>query len=233
MKHLLYDKLKFNYKGQTLQCYLYTSTMKEAEKIGEYSQQTCEVAELESTEFTEETNNKYTVTWEGSEAIDFLTKMNENDIYSSLLSSLVSTQTLHTKFIKTRIDAVAPIRAHYSDTGFDITIVDVLKTNKNVTFYSTGIKVQPPHGYYFELVPRSSISKTGYSLANNIGIIDQNYRGEIIVALRKNDELADDLVLPCRIAQLIPKQWFNMDFEEDIQITETLRDTGGFGSTST
>ena len=88
------------------------------------------------------------------------------------------------------------------------------------------------NGYYFELVPRSSISKTGYSLANNIGIIDQNYRGEIIVALRKNDEKADDLILPCKIAQLIPKQWFNMVFEEDVNITETVRDTGGFGSTS-
>jgi dUTP pyrophosphatase len=206
--------------------------MQEAEQIGEFSQQTCEVSELEDSVFSEETKNKYMVTWEGSEAIDFLTKLNENDIYSNLLSSLIPTQTLHTKFIKTRDDAIMPSRAHSSDTGFDITIVGVLKKTSNVTFYSTGIKVQPPHGYYFELVPRSSISKTGYSLANNIGIIDQNYRGEIIVALRKNDEKADDLILPCKIAQLIPKQWFNMVFEEDVNITETVRDTGGFGSTS-
>ena len=70
MKNLFYDKLKFNYKGQTLQCYLFTSSMENAEKIGEYSQQTCEVAELEDSDFTKETMNKYSVTWEGTEAIN-------------------------------------------------------------------------------------------------------------------------------------------------------------------
>ena len=206
--------------------------MAEAEEIGHYSQQTCEIAELEDKNFEVETNYKYIITWEGSEAIDFINFLNAGDTLSHVLCSYTNNVALKTKIIKTREDAVIPERAHFSDTGFDVTAIDVLKSNKNVTYYSTGIKAQPPHGYYFELVPRSSISKTGYIMANNIGIIDQNYRGEIIIALMKIDESAEDIKLPYKICQLIPKQWFNMKLEVDKTISETQRSCGGFGSTT-
>lgn len=129
-----------------------------------------------------------------------------------------------------------PMRAHPTDAGFDVTIIDVLKTQGDVTFYGTGIRVRPPDGFYFDLVPRSSISKTGYILANSVGIIDPGYTGEIIVALRKIDPGAKDLDLPIRIAQLIPRR-VHSDVVLVASLEQTMEPTdrgdAGFGSTST
>jgi deoxyuridine 5'-triphosphate nucleotidohydrolase len=230
MKGVFFNRLRFNFIDQTLHCYIYTSNIEEADEIANYSGQTCEISELEShTELIEGTGYKYCITWDGCEAIDLLHKLNGSEIYSSMLIGLNTSQTLKTKFVKTRPDAVTPTRAHFSDTGFDLTILEAVKSYGQVTLYTTGIKVQPPHGYYFDLVPRSSISKTGYTLANNIGIIDQNYRGEIMIALNKCDPNAKDIVIPCKIAQLIPRIWYNMIMEES-SVDSTSRNEGGFGS---
>ena len=51
-------------------------------------------------------------------------------------------------------------------------------------FFKTDLKVQPSQGYYFEIVPRSSISKLPLSMANSIGVIDNHYTGELIVPVR-------------------------------------------------
>lgn len=133
---------------------------------------------------------------------------------------------------KSHPDAVVPTKAHSSDAGFDITVIREIKTEGDVTFYGTGIHVEPPFGYYFQLVPRSSISKTGYSLANSVGIIDAGYQGELIIALRKNED-RKTLELPCRIAQLIPFEIHPMrPVLVERFLGETVRGQGGFGSTS-
>lgn len=134
-------------------------------------------------------------------------------------------------YILTRSEAVPPTRAHGSDTGFDLTIIDVMKTFGNVTLYTTGVKVKPGSGFYFDLVPRSSISKLGYMMANSIGIIDQSYTGEILVALVKIDDKASDIKLPCKIAQLVPRPWMNSKGVKVSSFEETQRGSGGFGST--
>jgi dUTP pyrophosphatase len=135
---------------------------------------------------------------------------------------------------KIRPDAVLPSRAHPEDTGFDVTLLEKDKTLGDVTFYKTGIRVAPPQGMYLDLVARSSISKTGYVLANGVGIIDRNYRGEVLVALRKVDPTAPDLDLPCRLAQLVPRAWHDVSVAEvpSLDPSETDRAEGGFGSTT-
>ena len=134
---------------------------------------------------------------------------------------------------KMRPDAVIPLRAHASDTGFDLVLLEPTKTIGDVTFYATGISVRPPEGFYFDLVARSSLSKTGYMLANGIGIIDRDYTGEILVALRKVDKDAIDLTLPAKVVQLIPRQWYAMmPVEAPAEgLPGTERGDGGFGST--
>ena len=92
--------------------------------------------------------------------------------------------------------AVAPYKPNYSDAGFDLSIVELVKKKGKVHYYTTGIQVSPPVGYYFEIVGRSSISKSGWMLANNIGIIDSGYRGDLLAALIKVDENAPDIELP-------------------------------------
>lgn len=134
---------------------------------------------------------------------------------------------------KTRPDAILPSRAHPTDTGFDLVLLEPTKTIGDVTMYATGISVRPPPGFYFDLVARSSLSKTGYMLANGIGIIDRDYTGEILVALRKIDKDAPDLVLPAKIVQLIPRRWYDMiPVEAPAEgLPKTDRGDGGFGST--
>jgi len=129
-------------------------------------------------------------------------------------------------------NAVAPVKAHGSDSGFDMTIIKPVKSFGNVTLYTTGVKVQPGTGFYFDLVPRSSISKLGYMMANSIGIIDQSYTGEVMVALTKIDQDAEDIKLPCRIAQLVPRPWLNVICEPTESFDKTSREEGGFGSTN-
>lgn len=69
-------------------------------------------------------------------------------------------------------------------------------------------------------------------LANNVGIIDMSYRGSIIVALVPSVDNPKDLMLPCKLVQLIPRKVIIMNEpEEVIDIEETERnDTGGLGS---
>jgi len=135
------------------------------------------------------------------------------------------------KCVKTSDNAVLPAKQHASDAGFDLTIIKKIKQRGDVSFYTTGIKVQMPSGWYCHIYPRSSISKTGYMLANSVGIIDRGYSGEIIVALRRVDERADELQLPMRIAQLVPTPSVHMSIEEVESLDKTVRGDGGFGST--
>lgn len=136
------------------------------------------------------------------------------------------------KWAKGHADAVAPSKNRFSDSGYDLTVVSKIKEKNGVHYYDTGIKVQPENGYYFEIVGRSSISKTGWMLANNIGIIDASYRGNIIVALVRVNPDAEEITLPMRLVQLIPRELILMTSievsTEDLSIT--TRGEGGFGS---
>lgn len=97
----------------------------------------------------------------------------------------------------------------------------------------TGIAIELPSPAMVALVfPRSGLaSKHGISLSNAVGVIDSDYRGEII-CLIKNDSDTDFTVHPGdRIAQLgffpiVRAKWVQTD-----QLTETVRNEGGFGST--
>lgn len=141
------------------------------------------------------------------------------------------------KIKKLREDAVIPKLAEDGSIGFDLTILERGKhLGGNTYVYHTGIAIEPPKGYYTEVVPRSSISKTGYILANSIGIVDNSYRGEVLVVLTKlpngtyetPDILADG---PIRIAQLIIRKEVKLGFELVSELSETARGAGALGST--
>ncbi len=134
------------------------------------------------------------------------------------------------KYKKTDENAVSPYKERASDSGYDLTLIKKVKTNGKIEFYDTGISVQPSYGYYFDLVGRSSISKSGYMLANNVGIIDRSYRGSIIVPLVKIDDTKPDLQLPIRLVQIIPRQIQHLQCIEVSELDTTERGEGGFGS---
>ena len=150
------------------------------------------------------------------------------------------------KYTRIHQDAVAPTKANPSDVGFDLSIIEVNKilTTKTslhsavnletvepvTTLYSTGIKLDIPVGYYVEIVPRSSISKSGYLLANSIGIIDCSYKGELLVALTKTSKDAKKIQFPFKCAQLIMRKQVFPEMVEVDDVGDTKRSEGGFGS---
>lgn len=139
------------------------------------------------------------------------------------------------KVYKTDKDAVIPSKAFEEDAGYDLTIIRKIKDfNSKTSLYDTGIKIEIDEGYYTEIVPRSSISKFGYILANNIGIIDNHYRGNLMIALTKIADDAPDIVFPFKCCQLIVRKQIFSDLYEitDDNLSSTIRNDGGFGSTS-
>lgn len=225
---------KFNDTHLSPECSISCNSIKMRESIVEFCEIPCN-------------HNKSNLTWNGNNALDFLFKLYNNskikldrkyELYLEISTWSPSVSySRHWnnelfKWSKTRKDAVAPTKVRASDSGFDLVLLEKIKTVGDVEFYDTGVKVRPTFGIYFELVPRSSISKTGYMLANSIGIIDRTYHGNIIVALRKVDKNASDIELPNRAVQIIPKQIIHCDFEEVDGFEEiTDRNEGGFGST--
>lgn len=135
------------------------------------------------------------------------------------------------KFKKASEDAVIPAKNRVTDAGYDLTLVKFLKKVGDVYFYDTCIQVVPPVGYHTEIVPRSSISKTDFSMANAVGVIDPSYCGNLIVALRYHGEDKEDpLELPCRMAQLLVRKTEYLHTQEVTEVVQTVRGEGGFGS---
>lgn len=128
-------------------------------------------------------------------------------------------------------DAVIPSKGRVSDSGYDLTVIHRVKSFGPTVLYGTGISIEPPQGWYFDVVARSSIIKLGYMISNSIGVIDRAYRGEIMVPLIKLDPDAPELALPARIAQLIPRPIVHFPFALATDLGKTHRGTGGFGST--
>lgn len=169
-----------------------------------------------------------------------MANINSNDSDSDLVDFLGKYTNYYkertAKCLVKRVDelAVLPQKTRESDAGYDVTII---KKHKDLTLktalYDTGIQLSIPSDYYIEVVPRSSISKTGYMLANNIGIIDNAYKGNIYIALTKIDDSMPDIELPNRICQLIVRKQERLLFVDvgDGDVGTSNRGSGGFGST--
>jgi len=129
-------------------------------------------------------------------------------------------------------NAITPTKKNWSDVGFDLSIINKIEDyNSKTSLYDTGIKIQVDFGYYIEIVPRSSLAKYGYILANNIGIIDNSYRGNIMIALTKICDDAKEIEYPFRCCQLIMRKQIQANLEEIGYLEKTKRNSGGFGST--
>jgi dUTP pyrophosphatase len=128
-------------------------------------------------------------------------------------------------------NAVLPTK-RITDVGYDITIVSVVEQITPITtLFETNVSLQIPLGYYAELVPRSSLSKSGYMLCNSVGIIDPGYTGTIKVKLVQVDPNLPNLELPVRVAQIILKPYIISESYTTNNKIETTRGQGGFGST--
>ena len=96
---------------------------------------------------------------------------------------------------------------------------------------STGIAIALPQGTFGAIYPRSgNATKRGLVLANTVGIIDADYRGAVIVAMKNTSNEIQYIEQGERIAQLIVQPYVNVSFSETDSIGTTARGEGGFGS---
>lgn len=97
----------------------------------------------------------------------------------------------------------------------------------------TGIAIEIPHRHIVGLVfPRSGLAtKHGIALANAVGVIDSDYKGEIIVAIMNQGEREYVIHPGERVAQIVFVPVFKVTFQEVCELDDTDRGVGGFGST--
>jgi len=97
---------------------------------------------------------------------------------------------------------------------------------------ATGFAIAIPEGYEVQVRPRSGLAlKHGVTCLNTPGTIDADYRGEVKVILANLGSEPFDVARGDRIAQLVPAAVHRAHFAEVTALDETLRGTGGFGST--
>ena len=98
----------------------------------------------------------------------------------------------------------------------------------------TGLAIELPIGYAAFIYARSGLaSKRGLAPANKVGVVDCDYRGEIMVALH-NHSLTEQSVAPGeRIAQMVIAPYITAEFQVVDTLSDTVRGEGGFGSTGT
>jgi dUTP pyrophosphatase len=133
--------------------------------------------------------------------------------------------------------AILPTYANEFAAGLDFYIdgqVDELFCigPDDIGMIGTGIAIEIPEGYYGMLVIRSGIAaKKHLTLANGVGIIDSDYRGEIKLILKNNSKYEQYITAGERIAQLILMPFERANIIETETLSKTIRAEAGFGST--
>ena len=139
---------------------------------------------------------------------------------------------------KVEPDAIVPSRGSEYAAGYDLyayfktpSIGAKIQPGDTVKV-GTGICAEIPEGYFGAIFARSGLAtKQGLRPANCVGVVDSDYRGEIIVALH-NDSSEQQLVTKDeRIAQLVIIPFLPVEFNAVDELNDTVRGTGGFGST--
>ena len=99
-------------------------------------------------------------------------------------------------------------------------------------FIPTGLAFQIPVGYAGFMYARSGLaSKRGLAPANKVGVIDADYRGEVMVALHNHGTEAQCVEPGERISQMIIAPFVTANYIFSDELDDTLRGEGGFGST--
>lgn len=144
-------------------------------------------------------------------------------------------------FKKLSPDAVEPRRATAGAAGFDMTAISAeccVSSDETGQYektrmwrYHTGIALELPPGWTALAFPRSSIVKTGTLLGNSVGVIDSDYRGEITFCFVPGMNNKAPYDPGERIGQLIIVPLPDVVLEEAVELSETARGSGGYGST--
>lgn len=182
------------------------------------------------------------------------------EYFNKFVLNFAAKSKLHVKIKRLHPDSVIPSYKREGDAGLDLTAVDRYFDIDGNVVYHTGVAIEIPEGYVGLLFPRSSVSRVDLSLCNAVGVIDSNYRGEIIAKFKPTliYEVHDDsefeqgkfkywdrVIAPTRefgelahmdyevgerVAQLIIMPYPRVEFQEVEELSKTERGDGGFGS---
>ena len=144
------------------------------------------------------------------------------------------------KIKKLHPDAILPTQGSAAAAGYDLYSVDTLCIEPGETrLIHTGFAIEIPNGFWGGIYARSGLAtKKGLRPANCVGVIDSDYRGEIMVAIHNDSDSIQHIDAGDRIAQLVFHQQVSIipDEKGDLwemvdELSNTDRASGGFGST--
>ena len=171
---------------------------------------------------------------------------------TAVIPSLEYLNNVTIKFKKLDPRAVIPSYAHDGDVGMDLTAIDVeYDADKDLYIYHTGLALESDYGYGTFLFPRSSNCKTDAYLTNHVGIADSAiYRGEIQLRFKNRDRYRKSFweclsgkidveralskapyKVGDRVGQMVVLPYPEVHIQVVDELSDTVRGTGGFGST--
>ena len=137
------------------------------------------------------------------------------------------------KVKKLNENAKLPTKGSEYAAGYDLyaaTADEIRVPPHSTNKIGTGLSFELPEGTFAAIFARSGIAtKRGLRPANCVGVCDSDYRGEYIVALHNDSEVPQIIEPGERIAQMILLPYIEMTFEESKELSDTERNSGGFG----
>ncbi len=138
-------------------------------------------------------------------------------------------------FRKIDKNATVPKRGSNEAAGYDLyaDVDDIIEVMPHSTVkIGTGLAMEIPDGYFGAIFARSGLAtKEGLRPSNCVGVCDQDFRGEVVVALHNDSDTSRFITPNERIAQLVIIPYLEVEFNEVEKLNTTSRGTGGFGST--
>lgn len=139
---------------------------------------------------------------------------------------------------KLKEDAILPTYGSEFAAGADLYALpsdgEVVFAPFETKLIHTGLAMEIPEGYAGLIYARSGLaSKRSLAPANKVGVVDADYRGEIMVALHNHSNVEQKIAAGERVAQLVVAPFLKAEFEESDELSQTVRGVGGFGSTGT
>lgn len=139
---------------------------------------------------------------------------------------------MNLKVKRLRKNARLPLKATAGAAGFDLFVAERVDDYTTAQIrYLSGIAVEIPPGYCGLLFPRSSVVRTPMRMANAVGVIDSDYRGEITAVFDNHITPGNTYRTGDRFAQLVIVTLPDVEITEEEELSRTARGFGGYGST--
>ena len=161
----------------------------------------------------------------------------DSAVHHQMYTNLQQIAPYQVNFVKLSPTAQAPTRGSERAAGYDLYAdlegyPELVIPAHSVRKISTGIAIALPDATFGAIYARSGLAtKQGLAPANKVGVIDADYRGPVIVALKNESDDIQVITHGERIAQLVVQPYISVMFNEVESIGTTARGEGGFGST--